>query len=182
MSRLHRVDPTTIEATSNFIVLEKKLTDCKTGRVPCSVKCLKKNRIWNIGDFVTNGTKMKGRISGFDFFIAEDTSEILCFVSHNWSKVGMALEELEHVSDQLPTQFQIREVVDFVINETRHTATVTGVFINDSRIKYDLDLWIEKEGGNSSTRIHGVDAELVQVYISKKSPYESNFENVKANS
>src|SRR5689334_8741743 len=89
MSRLHKVDPTTIKSTNTFEVLETKPTDCGTGKIPSSVKCLTTDKVFSIGDFVTNGTKMRGNITGFEFYVNEKTSELSCFVTHTWSGVGM---------------------------------------------------------------------------------------------
>lgn len=156
MSRLHKVDSTTIQSTSAFKVLEKD------DELPSSLKRLSDGAVFSIGDFVTNGTKMRGNITGFEFYVNEETSELTCFITHTWSGVGMALENLTHLNDGLPSRFQVKEVVNFILNETTHTSTVNAIHFTESKVRYDLDVWINKDGGNSSTRIYNVDSCFVE--------------------
>ena len=68
---------------------------------------------------------------------------------------------MEHTN--FPSQFFIKQVVEFVINDTRHTSTVRNVHFSESKVRYDLDVWLKSEGGNVSTRIYNVDSCFVKI-------------------
>jgi len=151
------VDPTTITSSKSFSIKSRN----EKGE-PTSMVRFSDNSTWKIGDFITNGTKMKGNIEGFELTVSEDSGEIVCWVKHTWSKVNMSLEDVQLIDSTLPSLFQIKEVVDFVINDARHTSTVNAVHFTENKVRYDLDVWIKKEGGNSSTRIYNVDSFFVE--------------------
>jgi hypothetical protein len=58
----------------------------------------------------------------------------------------------------LQSQFFIKQVVSLSLNETTHTATVRAIHFFEGKVKYDLDVWLKADGGNSSTRIYNVDS------------------------
>lgn len=155
MSRLHRVDSTQIQSTKDFVIISR---DVK--HQPTSVQRTSDGKIWEVGKFVTNGTKMRGYIKEFEFYLKEDNSNITCYVSHTWSGVGMGLEDLEE-AEPLTAKFDIKQVVKFKLNGTSHTATVSCVHTHNTKIAYDLDIWLNEFGGNKSTRIHNVDQDFV---------------------
>lgn len=52
------------------------------------------NEVFTIGDFVTNGTKMRGKILSFSFLNDQ------VFVETDWSKVGMNLDSIVKIDDE----------------------------------------------------------------------------------
>lgn len=156
MSRLHKVDPTTIQSTKDFEIIGRN-----EKHLPSSVRRYRDNTVWSIRDFVTNGTKMRGYITGFEFFISEDDSSLTCYITHTWSGVGMGLEDLQ-IANDLPAEYQINQVAKFVLNKTEHTCTVRNVhFLTSGKVTYDVDVWLGDDG-NSSTRLYNVDSQLVK--------------------
>lgn len=169
MARLHKVDPTTIKSTTDFEVISTKPTDCGTSAVPFSVKCLsptffRDNPVFTIGDYVTNGTKMKGNITGFEFFVDEETSELICFVQHTWSGIGMGLSDIYH-TQKLPSRFQIGEYVSirFKPNFVVDKAEVTKVHFTENKVQYDLRVELGKGSGKTSTKIYNVEESVCEV-------------------
>jgi sRNA-binding regulator protein Hfq len=157
MSRLHKVDSAEIQSTKEFSILSRDVN-----HLPTSIKRLRDDTVWSIDDFVTNGTKMKGYIKEFEFYLSEETSSLTCYVSHTWSGVGMALENLQPATPNTP-EFYNKQVVSFRLNGTSHNATVRAVHQHENKVRYDLDIWLEESGGNQSTRIHNVDSDLISV-------------------
>jgi hypothetical protein len=157
MSRLHMVDPTTINSTKAFSVKERN-----DSGLPTCIARFSDHSYWRVGDYVTNGTQMKGTIKAFNFSVNEDNGAVTCFVDHTWSGIGMGLEDLVKMDQSLPSMFQVKQVVDFILNDTRHKTTINAVHFTESKVRYDLDIWIAKEGGNSSTRIYNVDSCFVE--------------------
>ncbi len=65
--------------------------------------------------------------------------------------------------ENYPSQFAIDQVVEFVINDSRHTSTIRSVHFTKSKVRYDIDIWLDTDGGNSSTRIYNVDSCFVEL-------------------
>lgn len=122
---------------------------------PASVKRTVDNVVFSIGDFVTNGTKMKGHIESFDLFNLEDL-----FVLTNWSGVGMHISELEHIKD-LPSKVQVKESVK-VLFKKEHTpmdGIIIGIHFLENKTKFDIELKLDD---NKTTRIYNVDSTFVR--------------------
>src|SRR4051812_14158860 len=75
---------------------------------PHTVRRDSDSEVFAIGDTVSNGTQMKGVITGFNMMDDE------IFVSHTWSDVGMNLGSLYKVV-LTPSQYQIDDEVLFVM-------------------------------------------------------------------
>lgn len=76
--------------------------DNKSGTRDASLRPLSVRRQWDgevfsIGDRVTNGTKMVGNITGFEFL------EGKIYVQHTWSGIGMNLGSLKKVPNESDT-------------------------------------------------------------------------------
>lgn len=132
-----------------------------TSLKPYSIRRVRDKEIFTIGDFVTNGTQMRGRIRGFEL-LGENI-----FVSHTWSGIGMNLDSLSKIlEDDLPSQFQLNQVVIFGKNEEckLQYATIRGVHFYRGTVKYDLGLWIGDgsiDNPEKETRIYNVDEEVL---------------------
>lgn len=131
---------------------------------PHSVKRLSDGEVFTIGDFVTNGSPMKGIIEEFQLFNKEEM-----FVKTDWSGIGMHLDDLKR-EVILPSAYFIDQVIEVRI-ETKGgaMATATGTvkavhFYGGAKKsiteKYDIDLWYE--GGNTSHRIYNVPLTLLK--------------------
>lgn len=140
----------------------------KGGFIPHSIKRLPDNEVFTIGDFVTNGTKMKGEIT--EFSLHNGT----VFVTTTWSGVGMDLDSLKR-EVELPSAFAINQVVQMKFQHVSDkegesiktvwaTGTVKGVhfFASAKGVteKYDIDLWYD--GGNTSYRVYNVSLNLLR--------------------
>ncbi len=120
--------------------------------------------VFTLGDYVTNGTKMKGRITKFT--LSEDLTTL--FVYTDWSNVGMELASIYKIME-LPSRFQLNDEVsvrfrpDFVINH----AKVIKVHFTENKVQYDLEVKINIEGnpnypsGHTTSRIYNIDSEIV---------------------
>lgn len=129
---------------------------------PHSIKRDIDEEIFSIGDTVTNGTKMIGKILSFEMLNDK------VFVNHTWSGIGMNLGSLKKVN-QLPAQHQIGDKVKFSINqqdenkelhEYNATAKVIGVHFYNSKVKYDLEIPISDE---APTRVYNIDSCFVTI-------------------
>jgi hypothetical protein len=105
MSRLHKVDLSTITETSDFRIISR-LED----KSPHTVVRLKDNETFVIDDLVSNGTPMKGKITGFHATVSEEGGEIIMWVDHTWSGVGMALKDINRLKS-LPCLHQFGDPV-----------------------------------------------------------------------
>jgi hypothetical protein len=128
---------------------------------PHSIKRESDGEIFSIGDEVTNGTQMQGVITGFEFL------ENSVYVTHTWSGVGMNLGSLQKII-QLPSQFQINQVVKvrFQKDDKGLTATVRSVHFHRGKVKYDLGLWLgdgSVDDPERETRIYNVDSEFLSL-------------------
>lgn len=126
---------------------------------PYSVRREWDGEIFTINDEVTNGTKMRGSITGFEFL------ENKVYVSHTWSGVGMNLGSLVKVPI-LPSAHQIDEVVSVTFKKGGDSinATVRGVHFYRGKVKYDLGLWLgdgSVDDPEAETRVYNVDSIFV---------------------
>lgn len=125
---------------------------------PYSVKRFSDEKIFTIGDTVTNGTQMIGQITSFEMLDGE------VFVRHTWSGVGMNLDSLTKII-KLPSRHQVGDKVKFSItqnfgdNPYPFTAEIKAVHFYVGKVKYDLEIPIEDE---SPTRIYNIDSCFVQ--------------------
>ncbi len=95
MSRLHKVDiPTLAPQQKDFFIMDPQ-SDGKS---------------FKVGDLVSNGTQMRGRIKGFEVFLNEENGLLTVFVNHTWSGVGMGLEDIHHIQE-LPCKYQFGDPV-----------------------------------------------------------------------
>lgn len=60
-----------------------------------------------------------------------------------------------------PPEINIGQVVNFLLNSKKHSATVRDSHLIENKLRYDLDVWLEFNGGNTSTRINGVDSDFI---------------------
>lgn len=118
--------------------------------------------VFFLGDTVSNGSKMRGKIESFDLV------ENYLYVTTDWSKIGMHIDSIYHVQ-LLPSNCQLRQVVYFEVpasfpdiekkaDGTKITATVIGIHFYESKVKYDLELWLID---NHFTRIYNIDSAYV---------------------
>ncbi len=124
---------------------------------PKSILRLHDGEVFSLGDYVTNGTQMKGNIEKFDFsFRGNDV-----FVYTDWSGIGMNLDSLIH-TQPLPCKFQIGKTVLLNVGEQLLKATVLVVHFSTSKIKYDLEVKIKEMGLN---RFYNIDESLLSYPI-----------------
>jgi hypothetical protein len=131
------------------------------GILPYSVSRTYDGEIFTIGDLVTNGTKMKGQITGFSILGST------MFVDHTWSEVGMNLDSLSKIKE-LPSKHQVNDRVLFSINQKGNDvdyivssleAEVKAVHFYTGKVKYDLEIPI---AGETPTRIYNIDSCFVE--------------------
>lgn len=113
------------------------------------------DEIFSLADNVTNGTRMKGRITSFQ--LSEDRTQ--CFVTTTWSGVGMALKDLKKLID-LPSKYQQGDKVWLLLPgmSTSLYSQVISVHFYESKVKYDLEVNIM---GSERTRIYNIDSPYV---------------------
>jgi hypothetical protein len=138
----------------------------KNGTTDASFKPYAIKRDWDgemftINDEVTNGTQMRGNITGFEFL------ENKVYVSHTWSGIGMSLGSLKKIP-VLPSAYQVDQVVSvsFIKGGDAITATVRGVHFYRGKVKYDLGLWLGDgsiDDPETETRIYNIDSIYVKV-------------------
>lgn len=128
---------------------------------PHSVERLTADRYYDetftIGDFVTNGTQMRGRIVRFELY---DLKSL--YVYTDWSNVGMNLESISKI-EILPSAFQIGDEVKLQLNpkEIGTTARINAVHYFRNKVKYDLEIYWGALA-NQSTRIYNIDSAHVK--------------------
>lgn len=155
MARLHTVDPLSALCTPDYIAQLESVA-------PHSFKIstvtrVKDNKEFNLTDFVTNGTKMRGRITKFTPMLNEDTGKVTMYVDNTWSGVGMVLEDLQHV-DILPSRYQYGDKCAVKFNHIRVTdARIIGIHFKGTKTEYDLEIPISTDN-NLTTRIYNVDS------------------------
>lgn len=106
MSKLHKVDPSTITETSEFKIIQR----FPGGTAIHTVLRKSDGEVFTINDVVTNGTPMKGKITGFNITVSEIKGEVNMWVTHTWSGVGMALQNLKKLM-ALPSLHQFGDPV-----------------------------------------------------------------------
>lgn len=122
-----------------------------------SVKRFSDGQTFTIGDYVTNGTKMQGKIEEFELFSRNDSGELTMYVTTDWSKVGMGLDDIQKTSP-LPSQHQIGHYINFQIEQMKVRAEILSVHFYEGKVKYDLELKLKDK---SATRIYNVDSVFV---------------------
>ncbi len=128
---------------------------------PYAVKRDWDGEVFTINDEVSNGTQMRGLITGFDFL------ENKVYVNHTWSGIGMNLGSLSKIP-VLPSAFQVNQVVHVKFNKNGEsiTATVRGVHFYRGKVKYDLGLWLgdgSVDDPENETRIYNIDSIFVSI-------------------
>lgn len=126
---------------------------------PHSIKRESDGEIFTIGDFVSNGTQMKGNITGFEML--NDN----VFIQHTWSGVGMNLGSLSKVEPP-SSPLNVNQIVylKFRKNDESFTATIRGVHLYKDKVKYDLGLWLgdgSVDNPEIETRVYNVDSTYV---------------------
>jgi hypothetical protein len=154
---------TTLVDLENFSILsyhENKSGTTDTNFKPYSIKREWDGEIFTINDEITNGTQMRGSITGFEFL------EGKVYVRHTWSGVGMNLGSLSKIAT-LPSAFQIDQVVNVQFKKGTYAlnATVRGVHFYRGKVKYDLGLWLgdgSVDDPETETRIYNIDSIYVK--------------------
>lgn len=109
---------------------------------------------FSIGDVVTNGTKMKGKITKFNFSFKDND----VFVNTDWSGIGMNLDSLSHPT-LLPSKFQISDKVWFTLYTTNISSVVIAVHFYLNKVKYDLEIY----EGNKPRRIYNIEESMISI-------------------
>lgn len=120
---------------------------------PHSIRRESDSEVFTIGDRVTNGTQMTGKITGFEFL------EGYVYVNHTWSGVGMDLDSLSKVNE-LPSKHQIGDKVTLAINQAPNRVCslivyVINVHFFENKVKYDLEVPLQK---GDTTRFYNIDS------------------------
>ena len=116
--------------------------------------------IFTIGDYVTNGTQMKGHIERFE--LSTDLKTL--FVYTDWSGVGMNLDSIKKI-ERLPSKHQVGDVVKFYLVEDSKgvAANIRAVHFYFDKVKYDIEVVSEaNSGGLNYTRLYNVDSNLIK--------------------
>lgn len=171
MSKLHKVNPSTIKS---FEIIANEFSPKEITQV----KRTRDGAIFTIGDYVTNGTQMRGNITEFEFLVSEETSELTVFVAHTWSGIGMNLESIFKINENSEFAFNDNVTVAFLIDYipaegfeskkgklAKIQAKITGVHHFKNKIKYDLELNLS---GEEKTRIYMIDSIYVHKYTNEK--------------
>ena len=122
------------------------------GILPYSVSRTYDGEIFTIGDFVTNGTQMKGNIKGFSILGGT------MFVDHTWSEVGMNLDSLTKII-VLPSKFQVGDNVFIRFDVAQIMGQVIAVHFYLSKVKYDLTVYLPN---GEETRVYNIDSFFVE--------------------
>jgi len=176
MSRLHAVDPSTITETPTFRIVSRY----ENGK-PLSMLRKKDDQTFIVGDVVTNGTKMRGTITGFNITVNEETHELFAWVKHTWSGVGMALEDIEKLI-VLPCEHQFGDPVVVILTDMTTIGMlysklgqgiltkkeiikynpihgrIHAIHFLPGKVRYDIDLSFT---GVANTRIYNIDSIFV---------------------
>jgi hypothetical protein len=153
-----RVEKTGRDLSLNFRIIS--FADDKFS--PYSVIRESDDDVFTIGDFVTNGTKMRGRIERFE--LSPDLDDL--YVYTDWSGIGMNLDSVTKVI-MLPSQHQVGDKVEFYLTlppywpkQPGFDARVNAVHFFHNKVKYDLEIYYKNEAG--STRLYNIDSDLVR--------------------
>jgi hypothetical protein len=154
--------------TLNFAILSYENNENST---PYSVRRFSDDEVFTVGDFVSNGTKIKGKILAFNLYTNTD-GNLMMFVETDWSKVGMGLDDIFKLVIT-PSKFQVMETVSVHFGQENPDGDVpvrpmagkvlAVHFYKDShknsvRIKYDVEIKIAFE---ESTRIYNIDEKFL---------------------
>jgi hypothetical protein len=118
------------------------------------------NEIFSIGDHVTNGTKMNGKIERFD--LSEDLKSLFIFT--DWSGIGMDLESISKV-DLLPSQHQIGDkvILNFFKSGRIENCRILNVHFSLGKVRYDISVnMANNEEKFVNTRLYNVDSAFVE--------------------
>lgn len=141
--------------------------DMSTGMKLQTIKRLSDGVVFKLGDHVTNGTRMHGKIERFetddDVHNRVPGSPVEIHVITDWSGIGMNLDSVSHVSNEkivlmTPSQFQVKDICAFEVAGQRIGAQVTKITFAEGKVFYDLDIAVAP---GEVTRIHGVDSAFV---------------------
>jgi len=144
----------------------------KKGHKMQSIKRLSDQKIFSIGDFVTNGTRMRGKIEKFNtddnVKNRDKNSPIEIYVTTDWSGIGMNLDSIYHVENKpkpmdedrrLPSAFKPGDFCGMKLGKTDIIgAQVTKVAFTQSKVLYDIEIGV---GNDMVTRIHSLDSAFV---------------------
>lgn len=149
----------------NFEILsfrQNKSGGTETSFKPYSIRRLSDGEIFTLGDLVTNGTKMVGKITEFSFL--EDS----VYVDHTYSGVGMNLDSLiKYTVKELPSEIQLNQVVKASFLKGKGLCTIRGVHFFPDKIKYDLGIWLgdgSVDDPERETRVYNVDSEFISAF------------------
>jgi len=128
---------------------------------------------FSLGDYVTNGTKMKGVIERFDYSFQNDE----VYVYTDWSGVGMNLNSISHAI-KLPSAHQIGNPVWLLFGEegTLKNCEIIKVHFAESKVLYDVEVkgkYYQSDShpaGEWATRLYNVDA----VFVTNPAPKEQS--------
>lgn len=133
-----------------------------------------------LGDFVTNGTKMRGHITKFQWSKHDGVEGL--FVYTDWSGIGMNVEAVYQVDkdtyQRTPAQHQYGDsvIVFRILNSSEDKpgeifaegikGEITGTHFYPGKVKYDIELrWHNKMPDSArpvTTRIYNVDSVFVE--------------------
>ncbi len=133
---------------------------------PYSVKRLSDNEVFNLGEYVTNGTQMKGHIEKFDIITNDMNQPDTVFVITSWSGIGMDLDSLVKIP-LTNTKYSLRQVVRFKLGweSPVYSATIIGIHLYENRVKYDLEVRITTEDGSEDkTRCYNIEENLLLAF------------------
>jgi len=120
------------------------------------------SEVFAIGDYVTNGTRMKGHIIRFE--LSDDLREL--FVYTDWSNIGMNLDSITKCI-KLPSAYQVGDpvIVEFEQKKSMN-GKITKVGFTPGKVLYDVEIEVVYDhlDEKMTTRIHSIDS----VFVKKK--------------
>lgn len=120
---------------------------------PTAIRRISDQQEFKLGETVTNGTKMRGKIERFEYsFKSNDI-----FVYTDWSGIGMNLDSLSHVQ-LLPCKFQISQQVHFFLGTSSVEYRILAVHFYSEKVKYDLEITMSDR---TTTRVYNVSENLL---------------------
>lgn len=128
------------------------------GSNPSVVQRISDNTIFKLGDRVTNGSPIKGKIILFSV-LGEDM-----YVTTTWSGIGMALNEIYFIQI-LPSHHQLGDKVTVSYGDgvKIYGAWVIKIHFTESKVSYDVEFPIVVDGrGYSTTRMYNIDSVFVE--------------------
>lgn len=155
MSKLTAIKPSSL---AGFTITEQK------DDVIISFRRNHDKKEFKLGDVVTNGTQMKGKILSIDMRARESTEEITLFVITSWSGIGMNYESIRHTA-MLPSKFEVGHEVQTMSGFSKdlliRKAEVLKVHFGVNNISYDLEVKLEPNG---TVRVYNVTEELLEKF------------------